>query len=418
MQALRESWPVWPNGVWPRSCASATASVRSSSSRRLRATERAICATSRLCVSRVRKRSPSWFTKTWVLYSRRRKAVEWTMRSRSRWYSLLPRGGASRWRRPRERSGRAAQGARSSPGMHGACVEHVGERSTRHLARDGGLPDALQQYEVDAAAGHLLVVAHQLEVALEPEPGRIEGQARRLEDGANAAHVRSGKKTEPVRELCRQQHAGGDRLAVQPGAEAGADLDCVAKRVSEVEHYARAGFQLIARHYLGLVRAGALDGVGQRLGLAAGEPAHVGLKPFKERGVADQPVLNDLREPRSQFARGERPERVGIGNHRERLVERSDHVLAERVVDRRLAPDRGINLREQCRRHLDIGNPALKDRGGESGEIADDSAAQRDQRGAALAAVLEQRIEDAIQRLPRLMRLAVGHRDAHHAHPA
>jgi hypothetical protein len=32
-----------------------------------RAIERASCATSSECVSRVRNRSPSWFTKTWVL---------------------------------------------------------------------------------------------------------------------------------------------------------------------------------------------------------------------------------------------------------------------------------------------------------------------------------------------------------------
>ena len=35
---------------------------------------RPICATSSECVTRVRYRSPSWFTKTWVLYVRRRKA--------------------------------------------------------------------------------------------------------------------------------------------------------------------------------------------------------------------------------------------------------------------------------------------------------------------------------------------------------
>src|SRR4051812_33806387 len=46
--------------------------------------ERAICATSMLWVRRVRKLSPSWKTKTWVLYWRRRKAREWMIRSRSR----------------------------------------------------------------------------------------------------------------------------------------------------------------------------------------------------------------------------------------------------------------------------------------------------------------------------------------------
>ena len=48
------SSPACPNGVWPRSCASATASPRSSSSRSDRQMVRAICATSSEWVSRVR----------------------------------------------------------------------------------------------------------------------------------------------------------------------------------------------------------------------------------------------------------------------------------------------------------------------------------------------------------------------------
>ncbi|CPL73399.1 Uncharacterised protein [Bordetella pertussis] len=77
------------------------ASVRSSETRRLRASVRAIWATSRLWVRRVRNRSPSWLTKTWVLYSRRRNALEWMMRSRSRWNSVRFSGGGSLCLRPR-----------------------------------------------------------------------------------------------------------------------------------------------------------------------------------------------------------------------------------------------------------------------------------------------------------------------------
>jgi hypothetical protein len=63
--------------------------------------ERPICATSIECVSRVRNRSPSWLTKTCVLYSSLRNAVEWTMRSRSRWNSLRVGAEGSAKRRPR-----------------------------------------------------------------------------------------------------------------------------------------------------------------------------------------------------------------------------------------------------------------------------------------------------------------------------
>jgi len=48
------------------------------------ATVRAICATSSVCVSRLRKWSEKRTVKTWVFASRRRNAREWTTRSRSR----------------------------------------------------------------------------------------------------------------------------------------------------------------------------------------------------------------------------------------------------------------------------------------------------------------------------------------------
>ena len=54
IRAASASSPVWPKGVWPRSWASATASVRSASRPSARAMVRATCATSIECVSRVR----------------------------------------------------------------------------------------------------------------------------------------------------------------------------------------------------------------------------------------------------------------------------------------------------------------------------------------------------------------------------
>src|SRR3954451_4754976 len=93
--------PAWPNGGWPTSCPTAIASVRSSFRRRARATPRAIPAASSVCVSRVRKWSPSGSTKTCVLCRSRRKALEWTMRSRSRWNGVRRRHSSSTASRPR-----------------------------------------------------------------------------------------------------------------------------------------------------------------------------------------------------------------------------------------------------------------------------------------------------------------------------
>ena len=74
-----------------------------------------------------------------------------------------------------------------------------------------------------------------------------------------------------------------------------------------------------------------------------------------------------------------------------------------------LAADRRIDLREQRRRHLHERHAALVDRRGEAGEVADDAAAERDQRRRAFGAQLEQARQDVVQRRPVLVRFAVGH---------
>jgi hypothetical protein len=102
-------------------------------------------------------------------------------------------------------------------------------------------------------------------------------------------------------------------------------------------------------------------------------------------------VLDHLGETGAQLPLRQRRERVRVGEHELRLVERADHVLAARMVDRGLAAHRRVDLREQRRRHLDERHAALVGRGGEAGEVADHAAAERHDRGVPVAAVREQR---------------------------
>ena len=131
----------------------------------------------------------------------------------------------------------------------------------------------------------------------------------------------------------------------------------------------------------------------------------------KNARVADRAVLDHLGEARGELAVGQRAQAVGVDQHGARLVERADHVLAERMVDAGLAADRRVDLREQRRRHLHERHAALVDRGGEAGEVADDAAAQRDQRRRALGPQLEEARQDVVQRRPGLVRLAVRDED-------
>ena len=145
--------------------------------------------------------------------------------------------------------------------------------------------------------------------------------------------------------------------------------------------------------------------------LARHQRVHLRLEPRQERAVADRAVLDHFREARGELARRQRAQAIGVDQHGARLVERADHVLAERMVDAGLAAHRRVDLREQRRRHLHERHAALVDRRGESRDVADDAAAQRDQRGRALGAQFEQPCHHRLQRLPVLVGFAV--RDLH-----
>jgi hypothetical protein len=90
-----------------------------------------------------------------------------------------------------------------------------------------------------------------------------------------------------------------------------------------------------------------------------------------------------------------------------RLVERADHVLAERMIDARLAADRRIDLRQQRRGHLDERHAAHVAGGRETGHVADHAAAECDQRRLAIGTLGEQPVEDQVERFPVLVGLAV-----------
>jgi hypothetical protein len=100
----------------------------------------------------------------------------------------------------------------------------------------------------------------------------------------------------------------------------------------------------------------------------------MGLEPFEERDIANRGGLDDLGETRCQLAIRQGRQAIRVDQHGERLVERPDHVLAQRVIDTGLAAHRRIDLRQQRGRHLHERHPTLVDGRGETGEVADDPA--------------------------------------------
>ena len=90
--------------------------------------------------------------------------------------------------------------------------------------------------------------------------------------------------------------------------------------------------------------------------------------------------------PGAELAPRQRREERRVDRDHRRLMERADQVLAQRVVDADLAADRAVHLRQQRRRDLHDRDAAQVGRRGEAGGVADDAAADRDDRAGAIGA--------------------------------
>ena len=100
-----------------------------------------------------------------------------------------------------------------------------------------------------------------------------------------------------------------------------------------------------------------------------------------------------------------------VGQHQPRLVESADQVLAVTGIDAGLAADRAVDLGQQGRRNLHEIDAAQRDRGGESGDVADHAAAQGHQCRAAFDAGIEDAVHQAFEMVEILGLLAWGKDD-------
>src|SRR6476659_986866 len=69
------------------------------------------------------------------------------------------------------------------------------------------------------------------------------------------------------------------------------------------------------------------------------------------------------------------------------------------MIDTRLPSDAGIDLRNKSRRHLNIRNPTLIDRGSKPGHVAHDATAERQQHRGSFKSMTRQHVEDMLHRL-------------------
>ena len=196
MQSFSASWPAWPNGVWPRSCASAIASTRSSF-RPQRARDRAAELRHFERVRQARAEQVALVVEEdlrLVDQAPERRAVDDAVAVA---LELVARGR----RRLGDGAGRAScagsqaygrEHARRRRRASAACRRASTSRtSASGAARTRGAARRLDHDEADLAALGLLVDAHQLEVALGAERRRRAPAGRR----ARPARVRRSHDT-------------------------------------------------------------------------------------------------------------------------------------------------------------------------------------------------------------------------------
>ena len=137
----------------------------------------------------------------------------------------------------------------------------------------------------------------------------------------------------------------------------------------------------------------------------------MGFQPVEELMIAEQAVLDNFGVAAPDFARGQGFENVEVTQDQARLPEGADQVLALLVVDGCLAADRGIDLSQQRRGNLYEIDAALDDAGGESGQIANYAAAERNHQIPAVDLAGDQLTAEIFQRRESLGVLASRQHD-------
>ncbi len=171
----------------------------------------------------------------------------------------------------------------------------------------------------------------------------------------------------------------------------------------EVEQRAgTAGLAFVLRHDPRLGGNAGGDGAFGGSGVEGDDGPAVLFEPVEKAAITEHAVFENFGITGAKFAFGQRAQRAQIGQHQRRLVERADQILARRGVDRGLAADRTVDLRQQRGGQLHEAAAALEDRAGKAGQVADHAAAQREDMVAAFDTLIQQPVGQPGETVPAL----------------
>ncbi len=114
---------------------------------------------------------------------------------------------------------------------------------------------------------------------------------------------------------------------IEPVGKSGRGFQRMPEGVAKIEQRPIAGLALVARHDLRLHPATDGDGMFPR-GPAIKHIAPVALQPGEEIGITDQAVFRHFGIASPHDACRQRIEQSGIGHDQDRLVKRTDQILA------------------------------------------------------------------------------------------
>ena len=201
---------------------------------------------------------------------------------------------------------------------------------------------------------------------------------------------------------------------MQPRAVAHASLNGMAEGMSEIENGAQTRLPLVSAHHLRLDFTAAPDGMGQRLRLAGAQCGQMRLDPIKESHVGNRAIFDDFSQTSGKLARRQGFDCVQIAHNPLRLIERANHVFAQRVVDGRFPAHRRVHLRQQRSWHLHERHATHIAGCGKACDVAYHAAAQSVKRSFAVCSLLKQGVKNQVQRLPILVSLAIRQRQDLH----
>ncbi len=237
--------------------------------------------------------------------------------------------------------------------------------------------------------------------------GHVDRQTECLQERLHPGGERGIHAAKPFRQPGGADHADGHRVAVQQLAVAGKRLEGVAERMAEVQHGPQpALLAFVLFDHAGFQPAAAGDHRNQHAVVALAQGGRVVLKIAEELGVENHAVLDHFRQAGAVLVGGQGGQAVRVDQHAQRLQERTDHVLRFGQVDAHLAAHRAIDLGQQRRGDLKETKPAGVGGGHESGDVADDSAADGRHDRLAVRAQIEQALPQSRHQPHRLALLA------------